>query len=117
MKIDIQEYPQHLLKIDVQEYPQHLLNIYIQEYPQHLLNIYIQEYPQRRKKQRRWDTPGEKWRRWPPTENGGVPWSMAYTPSERRGISKVISLPCNNNMMYTYSFLTFYVKNKYVMSN
>ena len=42
----------------------------------------------RKKKQRRWDTPGEKWRRWPRTENGGVPWSMAYTPSEQTGISK-----------------------------
>ena len=26
-----------------------------------------------KKKLRRWDTPGEKWRRWPLTENGGVP--------------------------------------------
>ena len=26
-----------------------------------------------KKKQIRWDTPGEKWRRWPLTENGGVP--------------------------------------------
>ena len=42
----------------------------------------------RKKKRRRWDTPGEKWRRWPRTENGGVPWSMAYAPSEQTGISK-----------------------------
>ena len=41
------------------------------------------------KKQRRWDTPGEKWRRWPLTENGGVPWSMAYAPNERKGISTI----------------------------
>ena len=40
-----------------------------------------------KKKQRRWDTPGEKWRRWPLTENGGVPWSVAYVPGERKGIS------------------------------
>ena len=39
----------------------------------------------RKKIQRRWDTPGEKWRGWPRTENGGVPWSMAYAPSERKG--------------------------------
>ena len=39
-----------------------------------------------KKKRRRWDTPGEKWRRWPRTENGGVPWSMAYAPSEQSGI-------------------------------
>ena len=44
-----------------------------------------------KKKQRRWDTPGEKWRRWPLAENGGVPWSMAYDPSERKGISKQLS--------------------------
>ena len=44
---------------------------------------------QRTKKRRRWDTPGEKWRRRPRTENGGVPWSMAYAPSEQTGISKV----------------------------
>ena len=24
----------------------------------------------------------------PRTENGGVPWSMAYAPSEQKGISK-----------------------------
>ena len=42
----------------------------------------------RKKKRRRWGTPGEKWRRWPRTENGGVPWSMAYAPSEQTGISK-----------------------------
>ena len=42
----------------------------------------------RKKKRRRWDTPGEKWRRWPRTENGGVPWSMVYAPSEQTGISK-----------------------------
>ena len=41
------------------------------------------------KTRRRWDTPGEKWRRWPRTENGGIPWSMAYAPSEQTGISKV----------------------------
>ena len=34
-----------------------------------------------KKKQRRCDTPREKWRRWPLTENGDVPWSMVYTPS------------------------------------
>ena len=39
------------------------------------------------KKQRRWDTPGEKWTGWPRTENGGVPWSMAYALSEQKGIS------------------------------
>ena len=39
------------------------------------------------KKQRRWDTPGEKCRGWPLTENSGVPWSMAYVSSERKGIS------------------------------
>ena len=39
----------------------------------------------RKKKQRRWDTPGEKWTGWPRTENGGVPWSMAYAPSKQRG--------------------------------
>ncbi|KAK2181555.1 hypothetical protein NP493_393g03021 [Ridgeia piscesae] len=27
----------------------------------------------RKRKQRKWDTPGEKWRGWPRTENGGVP--------------------------------------------
>ena len=42
----------------------------------------------RKKKRRRWDTPGEKWRGWPRTENGGVPWSMAYAPSEQTGISR-----------------------------
>ena len=41
-----------------------------------------------KKKQRRWDTPGKKWSRWPLAENGGVPWSMVYAPSERKGISK-----------------------------
>ena len=41
----------------------------------------------RKQKQRRWDTPGEKWRGWPRTENGGIPWSMAYAPSEQKGIS------------------------------
>ena len=41
-----------------------------------------------KKKRRRWGTPGEKWRRWPQTENCGVPWSMAYAPSEQTGISK-----------------------------
>ena len=39
-----------------------------------------------KKKQRRYDTPGERWRGWPRTENGGVPWSMAYAPSEQKGI-------------------------------
>ena len=34
----------------------------------------------RKKKQRRWDAPGEKWRGWPLTENGGIPWSMAHAP-------------------------------------
>ena len=38
-----------------------------------------------KKKQRRWDT--QKWRK-PLTENCGVPSSMAYAPSERKGISK-----------------------------
>ena len=42
----------------------------------------------RKKKRKRWDTPGEKWRRWSRTENGGVPRSMAYAPSEQTGISK-----------------------------
>ena len=42
----------------------------------------------RKKKRWRWDTPGEKWRRWPRTENGGVPWSMTYASSEQTGISK-----------------------------
>ena len=42
----------------------------------------------RKKKQRRWDTPGEKWRGWPQTENGGVPWSMVYAPSEQKRTSK-----------------------------
>ena len=41
-----------------------------------------------KKKRRRWDTPGEKCRRWPRTENGGVPWSMAYAPSEQTGITE-----------------------------
>ena len=41
----------------------------------------------RKKKQRRWDTPGEKWIIWPRTENGGVPWSMASALSEQTGIS------------------------------
>ena len=27
-------------------------------------------------------------REWPGAENGGVPWSMAYAPSEQTGISK-----------------------------
>ena len=44
----------------------------------------------RNKKQRRWDTPGEKWRGWPRTENGVNPWSMAYAPSEQTGISKYV---------------------------
>ena len=29
------------------------------------------------KKQRRWDTPGERWRRWPQIYNSGIPWLMA----------------------------------------
>ena len=31
----------------------------------------------RKNKQRRRDTPGEKWKAWLLTENGGIPWSMA----------------------------------------
>ncbi|KAK2191066.1 hypothetical protein NP493_60g03025 [Ridgeia piscesae] len=45
----------------------------------------------RKKKRRRWDTPGEKWRGWPRTENGGFPWSMTYAPSEQTGISNYIT--------------------------
>ena len=37
-------------------------------------------------KQRRWDTPEEKRRGWPQTDNSGVPWSTAYAPSEQTGI-------------------------------
>ena len=48
-------------------------------------NTWIKET--QKKKQRRWDTPGEKWRGWPWTENSGVPWSMAYAPSKQTGIS------------------------------
>ena len=39
-------------------------------------------------KQKRWVTPGERWRGWPRTENSGVSLSMAYAPSELTGISK-----------------------------
>ena len=39
-------------------------------------------------KQKRWVTPGERWRRWPRTENSGVPWWMAYAPNEQTGVSK-----------------------------
>ena len=39
-------------------------------------------------KQKRWVTPGERWRGWPRSENSGVPCSMAYAPSEQIGISK-----------------------------
>ena len=39
-------------------------------------------------KQKRWVTPRERWRGWPRTDNSGVPWSMAYAPSEQTGISK-----------------------------
>ena len=41
-----------------------------------------------REKQKRWVTPGERWRGWPRTENSGIIWSMAYAPSEQTGISK-----------------------------
>ena len=46
----------------------------------------------RKRKQRRWDTPGEKWRVGPRTENGDVPWSLAYAPSEQKGISKYLNI-------------------------
>ena len=39
-------------------------------------------------KQKRWVTPGERWRGWPRTENSDVPWLVAYAPSEQTGISK-----------------------------
>ena len=39
-----------------------------------------------RGKQKRWVTPGERLRGWPRTDNSGVPWSMAYAPSEQTGI-------------------------------
>ena len=42
----------------------------------------------RKEKQKRWDTPGERWRGWPRTDNSGVPWSVAEAPSEQTGISK-----------------------------
>ena len=41
-----------------------------------------------RKGNKIWDTPGERWRGWPSTENSDVPWSMAYAPSEQTGIMK-----------------------------
>ena len=42
-----------------------------------------------KKKQRKLDTPGEKWRGWPQPENDGVPWSMVYAPSEQTAIRKL----------------------------
>ena len=46
------------------------------------------ETPSRDTEKNQWVTPGERWRGWPRTENGGVPLSMAYAPSEQTGISK-----------------------------
>ena len=40
------------------------------------------------RKERRWDTPGERWTRWPQTDNSGVTGSMAYAPSEQKGVSE-----------------------------
>ena len=34
-----------------------------------------------KEKQKRWVTPGERWRGWLRTENCGVPWSIAYASS------------------------------------
>ena len=44
----------------------------------------------RHRKEKRWVTPGERWRGWPRTENSGVPWSMNYAPGEQTGISKYV---------------------------
>ena len=38
------------------------------------------------------DTPGERWRGWPRTENDGVPWSMAYAPSEQTGVNSKLGI-------------------------
>ena len=44
----------------------------------------------------------ERWRGWPWTENSGIPWSMAYAPSEQTGISKV----------YNHSLHTEHIKSR-----
>ena len=48
----------------------------------------LPKYPGYREKQKRWATPGERWRGWLRTDNSGVPWPMAYAHSEQTGISK-----------------------------
>ena len=42
----------------------------------------------RKRKKERWATPGEILRKWPQTDKGGGPWSMAHVPSEQTGQSK-----------------------------